>query len=237
MSDSDYAFSDTQINASIKSQVESVTLISQRRGQFVKTAIKLFRHNGYHSTTIKQIAKAAGVSPGLIYQYVTDKEDILFLALQYIVHAYKTVLPEAIGRVEDPLHKFMTAFEEYCRVLDKNRDASVLTYIETRTLSPERREALKQMELEVNDLMAQPLRDSINAGLLEQINVDLVVTSAAVIVHSWALKHWHLKEVVNLEEFIRFYHTSLLSGLWRKSKLNHSGSAVGQLLIRSRILI
>lgn len=214
MDESDYAFSDTLINASIKSQVESVKLISQRRAQFVKTAIKLFRHNGYHNTTIKQIAKAAGVSPGLIYQYVTDKEDILFLTLQYIVHAYKRVIPEAIGRVEDPLHKFMTAFEEYCRVLDSNRDASVLTYIETRTLSPERREALKQMELDVNGLMAQPLKESISAGLLKEINnIDLVVTSAAVIVHSWALKQWHLKDVTELEEFIKF-HLELFLGSW-----------------------
>jgi AcrR family transcriptional regulator len=191
------------INSTIKSQVEDVELINHRRAQFVTTAINLFRHKGYHTTTVKEIAKAAGVSPGLIYQYVTDKEDILFLALQHIVHVYRRVLPQVMDGIEDPLERFIVAFEEYCRVIDANRDASMLTYIETRTLSSERREALKQLELDVNALMERPLRECVNEGLVRaDAKSDVLVTIGAALVHTWALKHWRLKSISDLDNYV-----------------------------------
>lgn len=197
-------FSDPLINSTIKSQVTDVELINQRRAQFVKTAITLFRAKGYHNTTIKEIAKAAGVSAGLIYQYVVDKEDVLFLALQHIVQAYKRALPAATENISHPLQKFIAAFEAYFRVIDINRDASMLTYVETKTLSVQRRGALKQMEREVNELLAQPLRQAIREGYVRDIDVDMFATVAAVGVHAWALKHWRLKELTDIDAYIRF---------------------------------
>jgi AcrR family transcriptional regulator len=69
------------MSLTVKSKVEVPELIEKRRGQIIAAAIELFGKNGYHSTTIRDIAKRAEVSIGTIYQYVSDKEDVLFLAL------------------------------------------------------------------------------------------------------------------------------------------------------------
>ncbi|MCG8412156.1 MAG: TetR/AcrR family transcriptional regulator [Bacteroidales bacterium] len=42
-----------------------------------QVALKLFANNGYHSTPISQIAKEAGISKGLLYNYFKNKEDLL----------------------------------------------------------------------------------------------------------------------------------------------------------------
>ena len=41
------------------------------------TAMRLFAENGYHGTSINQIATEAGISKGLIYNYFEKKEDIV----------------------------------------------------------------------------------------------------------------------------------------------------------------
>lgn len=41
------------------------------------TALELFAENGYHATSISQIAKQAGISKGLTYNYFKSKTDIL----------------------------------------------------------------------------------------------------------------------------------------------------------------
>ncbi|HRW21852.1 MAG TPA: helix-turn-helix domain-containing protein, partial [Bacteroidales bacterium] len=41
------------------------------------TAMKLFASSGYHNTSISKIAKEAGISKGLIYNYFDSKEDLL----------------------------------------------------------------------------------------------------------------------------------------------------------------
>jgi AcrR family transcriptional regulator len=55
--------------------------ISDRRQQILEAALKVFSKKGFHKATNKDIAQAAGgISPGLIYWYFKDKED-LFLSI------------------------------------------------------------------------------------------------------------------------------------------------------------
>ena len=208
--------SDPKLTGVVRSQVEDSQLVTQRRAQFVTTAITLFCRAGYHLTTIKEIAEAAGVSPGLIYQYVTDKEDILFLALQLIVHTNEKVVPAAMKKVKHPVHKFMVGFQEYCRVIDENRDAAMLTYRETKSLTRAHREALKNMELDSNELFARCIRVCINSGYCKTINVELFVYKTIMTAHTWALKYWRLHKLVSIEEYIRINLDLLLGSVLTK---------------------
>ena len=65
----------------VVSKVEVPELVKKRQSQILKAAIETFGKHGYHVTTIREVAQRAKVSVGLIYQYVHDKEDVLFLAL------------------------------------------------------------------------------------------------------------------------------------------------------------
>lgn len=48
-----------------------------RKDTICKVALQLFAENGYHSTSISKIAKEAGISKGLLYNYFESKEDLL----------------------------------------------------------------------------------------------------------------------------------------------------------------
>lgn len=194
--------SDPKLVGLVKSQVEDVDLITQRRTQFVRTAITLFSRKGYHATTVKEIAEAAGVSPGLIYQYVTDKEDILFLALQLIVHTNKRALPAAMDTVAHPVHKFVAGFKAYCVVIDANRDATMLTYRETKSLRADQREAIKNMEIETNELIGRCAQACVDGAYFRPINIELFVYQTIMIAHTWALKHWRFKDTTTFDEYV-----------------------------------
>ena len=49
----------------------------EKRALIMDTALLLFANEGYHSTTISQIAVSAGISKGLMYNYFKSKEDLL----------------------------------------------------------------------------------------------------------------------------------------------------------------
>lgn len=48
------------------------------RGDITEAALALFDQQGYESTTVDQIARAAGVSSATLFRYFSCKEDILF---------------------------------------------------------------------------------------------------------------------------------------------------------------
>ncbi|HKJ33169.1 MAG TPA: TetR/AcrR family transcriptional regulator [Balneolales bacterium] len=49
-----------------------------KRATVLKAAEKVFAQRGFHEATISEIATKAGVSEGLIYEYFTNKEALLF---------------------------------------------------------------------------------------------------------------------------------------------------------------
>jgi AcrR family transcriptional regulator len=49
----------------------------EKRALIMDTALLFFANEGYHSTTVSQIAGSAGISKGLMYNYFKSKEDLL----------------------------------------------------------------------------------------------------------------------------------------------------------------
>jgi AcrR family transcriptional regulator len=186
----------------VKSHVTDEVLVQRRRGQIVAAAVELFAHQGYYRTTIQEIAKLAGVSSGLIYQYVSDKEDVLLLAVLSVLDSYKREIPAAMEGFAHPLERYRAALDAYCRVVDTRREATVLAYRSTKSLPEERRRLIKDHELETNGLIAGCLRECIAEGLIRDIDVDLITYQLVTFAHSWALKHWRLKTLCTLEEYI-----------------------------------
>ena len=57
---------------------EQFDQIRQEKKELITSAsLELFAANGYHATSISQIAKKAGISKGLIYNYFDSKNEIL----------------------------------------------------------------------------------------------------------------------------------------------------------------
>ncbi len=189
--------------AHVRSKVDVPDLVEKRRAQFIDAAIGLFGQRGYHVTTIRDIAQAAGVSIGLIYQYVEDKEDILFLALMQVLDQYIQEIPPAVERASSPVEKIIAAVSAYIQIINKNVNATVLAYRETKSLRKERRTLIQQKELESNALIAQCLTDCINDGSIRpDTDVEMLTYQIVMFSHAWALKSWRFRPVMDVEQYI-----------------------------------
>jgi TetR/AcrR family fatty acid metabolism transcriptional regulator len=51
--------------------------------QILEAAVKVFARQGFHQSTVAQIAKEAGVADGTIYLYFKNKDDILVQFFNY----------------------------------------------------------------------------------------------------------------------------------------------------------
>jgi AcrR family transcriptional regulator len=58
-----------------KKQFEDIR--ENRKEMIIHTALHLFAEEGYHNTPISKIAKTAGISKGLLYNYFESKEELL----------------------------------------------------------------------------------------------------------------------------------------------------------------
>jgi len=174
----------------VSSLVTDTRLVEERRGQVLRAAVKLFSEKGYYTTTIQQIAKEAGVSIGLIYQYFGDKDDVLFLSLKLVLESYEKEIPLRLEGIEHPVERLCLAVRAYCMIVDRLRDATVLAYRSTKSLRSDRRTLIKDDELRTNRILEGCLRSCIAGGYMRPVNEHLLVYQYVMFCHAWALKNW-----------------------------------------------
>src|ERR1044071_9152686 len=68
-------------------------------------ALELFMEQGYHATSMRQIADQAELALGGIYNHFTSKEEI-FAGIIIDKHPYKKILPAILAAEGDTLEEF-----------------------------------------------------------------------------------------------------------------------------------
>ena len=81
-----------------RSEEQFEAIRNSRKEQILETALELFAEDGYHLSSISKIAKKAGISKGLLYNYFDSKEAVLKALMQKImsdiVEGFPTQKPE-----------------------------------------------------------------------------------------------------------------------------------------------
>jgi AcrR family transcriptional regulator len=75
------------------------------RVEILQSAHDLFITQGYHGTSIRQIAQQAGLAIGSLYNHFASKEDV-FLAVLWEFHPYHAVLPAILAAQGEPIEQF-----------------------------------------------------------------------------------------------------------------------------------
>jgi AcrR family transcriptional regulator len=186
----------------VKSVVADPNLIAKRRAQVIEVATKMFASKGFHGTKIKDVAEAAGVSPGLIYQYFEEKHDILFLAILAVISEKLQRLRRAMEANGSPVERLKAVIAEYIRINSENHHAVILIYREIQCLPRHYIIELQSLEVETNAIIAEAVGDGVKAGVFKRTDKDFVSHVIVTLAQAWATKHWRLKDRGTLEHYI-----------------------------------
>lgn len=186
---------------------------AERRARIIAAAGDLFGRRGYHAATMRDIALRAGVSPGLIYNHVEDKEELLLLVLDSLLDAYASRIPAALAGLRDPIARFAAAVDTYCRIVAERPEATLLAYQESRSLRRSLREHIKRREVETNALIAECISDGIAQGLFRPVDAELTAYRVVMMAHGWALKTWRLAGRMTIDDYIADSLEMLLGAL------------------------
>lgn len=100
------------------------------RSAIVQAAYRLFERQGYHGTSMRQIAQQAGIALGGIYNHFSAKENI-FLTVLETFHPYHEIVPIVKRAQGATLEDFVrSAAESVIEVLDRRPDFLNLMLIE-----------------------------------------------------------------------------------------------------------
>src|SRR4030043_2048195 len=106
----------------VGTQIKDTELVQKKRLQIAMGASKLFIKKGYFQTSIREITKATGLTIGNLYDYITKKEDILYLVFDVFHSIWVTRLEEeGVFKIEDPVKQLEMALQKMLELIKNHR--------------------------------------------------------------------------------------------------------------------
>lgn len=101
-----------------KKQFEAMR--QQSMENIADAALRLFGEKGYHSTSISQIARKAGVSKGLLYNYFESKEALLHFIILHAAEVGEALLERSLSDNDSPQAQLRAFTEGTLALLQKD---------------------------------------------------------------------------------------------------------------------
>ena len=174
-------------------RVTDTDLVARRRAQIVDAATGLVLKQGFEKTSVQGVAKAAGMSVGLVYEYVRKKEDILVLIFEYWIEVWFDGLEKALSTGADPLARLRSCFAELVKS-GAQHSAIPLFYYEVSNLPPGGYEMVVANERKFLGRVMEAINEAIEAGLLRpDTNPSTLAISILVLCPIWGMKGYLLR--------------------------------------------
>jgi AcrR family transcriptional regulator len=210
----------------IRSTVRDPEILARRRAELVEVATTLFLENGFHKTSIRDIARACPFNLAAVYMYVSSKEDILYLVAQHLV----TEIVKALGPTTltdlDPAEALVNAFETYCRIVNRYSRHIRLLYREIESLSKDTRQPLLKSVESLLEIFKKLIIRAIEVGEVHNIDPHIAAVDLMVAAHTWALHGRMLRPHFNIGSFTKKQSAIVFSGLLTKSTAKANGRVV-----------
>lgn len=210
----------------IRSTVRDPKILAQRRAQLVEVATTLFLENGFHKTSIRDIARACPFNLAAVYMYVSSKEDILYLVAQHLVSEIVKALQPATLTDLDPADALVHAFETYCGVVHRYSRHVRLLYREIESLSKDKRQPLLRSVQSLIRIFEELTERAIEDGGIRKVNVRLAAIDLLVGAHMWALHGRMLRSHFDIQSFAREQSAILFGGLLAKNGVQTHGKGI-----------
>jgi TetR/AcrR family transcriptional regulator, cholesterol catabolism regulator len=187
-----------------------------RREEITRAARDLFSRKGFHGTSVPDIARAAGISTGLIYYIFPSKDDILLACCEEVATLHLDFFKQTV-EIANPLERFDFIVRELYKDLDNSSKRILIMYRDSSILPREVRQNILAMIKNLDKHFLALFEEGQRAGVFRTDIPEPRVLAANVLGlgHLWALqKTWHFAPEIDLETYtsaqIAYFHSQLL---------------------------
>lgn len=90
----------------------------EKRYQIIEAAVRVFAKHGVPNTKMVQIAEAAGIGKGTIYEYFKSKEELFHAIIAMFMQNMDTQMENNIRQLGDAKEKLLACFNEWGNIFE-----------------------------------------------------------------------------------------------------------------------
>jgi AcrR family transcriptional regulator len=127
------------------SSVKNPILVRERRRALIDAAVEVFFAKGYHGCRVADVAEAAGISQGTVYNYVKSKEDLLFMIVEDHLLEYERIVTTALKSATTTREKLDALLKGTVEAIFSYRKHYMVMLRELHHVERQRRRAFMQL--------------------------------------------------------------------------------------------
>ena len=180
-------------------------------GRILMAARDEFFRVGYHGTSTRDIATAAGMSPTAMYAHYPSKEAMLFKLCLLGSGSALEVLRKAANPALPPAQRLRSAVYAFVHWHAENHVLARVAQWDIAALEPKSYQVVASLRRETDQLMRSILIEGIEAG--EFVVPDLAATTLAILSLCIDIGRWYPSRTINAPEGLAAAYVALVEAM------------------------
>lgn len=172
--------------------------------RIIEATLKLSNRQGFHATSLRDLAQASGLSMGGLYSYFDNKTTLLSMILGEVSTTVNEVLgavPEEIA--EDPRTHLQWLIETHIRLTEAMQPWFVFAYMEAKSFPAAERRMAIDSEAATEEIFAAVLRRGVESGTFDVADIELTASLIKPLLQDWYVKRAkYRRRGVTLEQYL-----------------------------------
>ncbi|MER2536006.1 MAG: TetR/AcrR family transcriptional regulator [Rhizobiaceae bacterium] len=157
--------------------------------RIVDAFLKLTTRNGFHATSLRDLAAESGLSMGGLYSYFDSKETLLVMVLEEVEEAVRELLASAPADVvADPRRNLLWLIDAHIRLTEAMQRWFVFAYMEAKSFPKTAKTAAIDSELVAERTIADILRRGVERGAFAVADIELTAAIVKPLLQDWYVK-------------------------------------------------
>jgi TetR/AcrR family transcriptional regulator, cholesterol catabolism regulator len=183
----------------------------------LRTAARIFAEKSYHSTSMRDISRATGVSLAGLYHYCKSKEELLFLIQDNCFGRVLDRLNERLAGTTDPIQKLRIFIDNHLAFFAANMAEMKVLSHEADSLAGELRDRVTGKKEKYTKLARRILSEVRQQNPKEERPVDLTVATYALFgMMNWIYNWYNPRGKIAVGDLVdnvtRLFLTGFLNG-------------------------
>ncbi|MEJ5359237.1 MAG: TetR/AcrR family transcriptional regulator [Desulfobacterales bacterium] len=136
--------------------------------RILEAAVRVFARQGFHQSTVAQVAREAGVADGTIYNYFRNKDDILIQFFAVRAGQVFARFRSEVARAANGLEKLRLLIRAHLAEFQRDPDMAVVYETETHQSSRLAEEQIRAMAKTYQDILAEIIEQGQEEGLFRR---------------------------------------------------------------------
>jgi AcrR family transcriptional regulator len=167
-----------------------------KRPIIIEAAVQVFSEKGYHNARIEEVAVAAGIGKGTVYEYFDSKLHLFQAVMENSVELYYDSIIPVEGTTLSFEERLRRLIESHVRFCQANRELTRIVFWDTEIMDSELKDWFLSLRKEKEDQLTEVIRQSIHKGELRQFDPYLMtVMLGGIITSLWGpitLDNWSI---------------------------------------------